>query len=310
MPVDEYFTEMFRGMAAARAAGGGDEEREALAAAFVEEYRTAGTEDWDTTGIDVEDLAVEGPHGPVPVRVYRPRSPSGALLWAHGGGFRYGDIDMVEGHVVSIELARRAAVTVASVDYRLAEGEVNRYPVPIDDVAAAWDWLCAGDLAAGGPVASGGASAGAALALSAALRARDTGARLPDALLLAYPFAHYPNPALSPASSAEMAALPFRFEAEGVDAMVRNYVGRISDVPADALPGAARLDGLPRTLIMIDEYDDLRSSAELLERQLREVGVPVESYLARGMTHGHLNHSPKVAEVGRSLDFFADALRS
>jgi acetyl esterase/lipase len=82
-------------------------------------------------------------------------------------------------------------------------------------------------------------------------------------------------------------------------------VGRISDVPRDALPGAARLDGLSRTRICISEYDDLRASAELLERQLREVGVPVESYLARGMTHGHLNHSPTIAEVSASLDFLA-----
>ncbi|SDC97419.1 alpha/beta hydrolase [Glycomyces harbinensis] len=306
MPVDEYFTEMFRGMAAARAAARPDEDPEALVEAYLQDYR-ADTERWDTTGVAVEDTLIEGPHGPVPIRVYRPESPTGALLWAHGGGFRHGDIDMPEGHIVSIELARRAAVTVASVDYRLADGEV-RYPVPIDDVHAAWTWLCSQDLPEGGPVAIGGASAGAALALSASLRARDSGPRLPDALLLAYPFAHYPNPALSPALSVEMAPLPFRFEPEGVEEMVRNYVGRISDVPADALPGAARLDGLPRTLILAAEYDDLRASAELLERQLREAGVPVEAYLALGMTHGHLNHSPNVPEVGRSLDFFAKGL--
>jgi acetyl esterase len=307
VPVDEYFTEMFRGMEAARAAARSDEEGEALAQAYLREYRS-DTEQWDATGIDTEDVAIDGPHGPIPLRVYRPESPAaGALLWAHGGGFRRGDLDMPEGHIVSLELARRASVVVVSVDYRLADGIV-KYPVPIDDVAAAWTWLCGRDLPEGGPVAMGGASAGAALALAAALRARDTGPRLPDALLLAYPFAHYPNPALDPALSAEMAGLP-RFEPEGVEDMVRNYVGRIGDVPADALPGAARLDGLPRTFLLAAEYDDLRASAELLERQLREVGVPVEPYLARGMTHGHLNHSPKIAEVDRSLDFFANALR-
>jgi hypothetical protein len=36
----------------------------------------------------------------------------------------------------------------------------------------------------------------------------------------------------------------------------------------------------------------------------------VESYLSLGMTHGHLNHSPEVAEVARSLDFFAEGLRA
>nr|WP_255672707.1 alpha/beta hydrolase [Glycomyces amatae] len=294
-------------MEAAGAAAADDEEREALVQAYLLEYRA--TDDWDAAGVAVEDLSIDGPHGPIPLRLYRPEAPAGgALLWAHGGGFRHGDLDMPEGHIVSLELARRASVVVASVDYRLAESGANRHPVPIDDVHAAWTWLCERDPARGGPAAIGGASAGAALALSATLRARDAGPRLPDAMLLAYPFAHYPNPAPSPALSAEMAGLPFRFEAEGVEEMVRNYVGRISDVPADALPGAARLDGLPRALLMAAEYDDLRSSAELLERQLREVGVPVEPYLALGMTHGHLNHSPKVAEVDRSLDFFANGL--
>lgn len=303
MPVDEYFTRMFRGLEAATASGGTDDEKGALAQEFMRDY-IGDALAWDPTGIDVEDTAIEGSHGPIPLRLYRPEGEiTGAVLWCHGGGFRHGDLDMFEGHVVSIELARRAGVAVASVDYRLADGTV-KYPVPIDDVHAAWNWWCE-QHAAATPIALGGASAGAALALATALRTRDTGGRPADALLLAYPFAHYPNPSLSPAMNAEMAAVPFRFEPEGVEDMVRNYVGRISDVPPNALPGAARLDGLPRTRIVVSEYDDLRASADLLERQLREVGVPVESYLALGMTHGHLNHSPDLAQVAQSLDFLA-----
>lgn len=308
MPVDEYFTKMFRGLEEAAAPGATGEEKEALSQAFMREY-IGDALDWDTTGITVEDTAIDGPHGPIPLRLYRPEGDiGGAVLWCHGGGFGWGDLDMHEAHVVAVELARRGGVAVASVDYRLANDTV-KYPVPIDDVHAAWEWWCE-QYPDSGPLGLGGASAGAALALSAALRTRDTGGRAADALLLAYPFAHYPNPSLSPAMNAEMAAVPFRFETENIEGMVRNYVGRISDVPADALPGAARLDGLPRTLIVVSEYDDLRASADLLERQLSEVGVPVESYLSLGMTHGHLNHSPEVAEVARSLDFFAEGLRA
>ena len=60
---------------------------------------------------------------------------------------------------------------------------------------------------------------------------------------------------------------------------------------------------------MISEYDDLRPSAELLARQLTASDVDVTTYLAAGMPHGHLNRTPALAEVDRSLDFFADALR-
>lgn len=309
MPVDEYFTEIFRGTEAAAAAGGTEAEIQERTQAFLQAHQ-GDPKQWDATSVAIEVAAVAGPHGPIPVRVYRPEAgTAGAILWAHGGGFLAGDLDMYEAHAVSIELARRAGAAVASVDYRLA-AEGVRYPVPIDDVHAAWNWWSGQPLPEGAPIALGGASAGAALALASALRSRDAGTRAPDALLLAYPFAHYPNPALTPAQSEAMAAVPHRFDPEDIEGMVRNYVGRISDVPPDALPGAARLDGLPATRILVAEYDDLRASAELLERQLREVGVPVESHLARGMTHGHLNHSPELPEVARSLDFFAEGLRA
>ncbi|WP_051393388.1 alpha/beta hydrolase [Glycomyces arizonensis] len=307
MPVHEYFTEMYRGMDRARASGRTDEEREALAERFLREYQ-GHDEPWDATGVQVEDTAIAGPHGPIPLRAYRPEGPiRGAALWAHGGGFVHGDLDMPEAHVVSLEIARRAGVFTVSVDYRLARNGV-RHPVPIDDVHAAWTWLCGEETARGLPIAIGGASAGGALALAAALRARDTGPRPADALLLAYPFAHYPNPALDPQVSAEMAAIPARFPTESIENMVRSYVGRISDLPPDALPGAARLDGLPPTRILLSEYDDLRASGELLERQLTELGVPVESHLAPGMTHGHLNHLPRLPAIDASLDFLAGGL--
>jgi acetyl esterase len=309
LPIDEYFTTMFRGLEKATAPGETEAAKDALAQAYMREY-IGDALAWDATGIAVEDTEIEGSHGPIPLRLYRPEGMiTGSVLWCHGGGFRHGDLDMFEAHGVSIELARRAGVAVASVDYRLADGTV-KYPVPSDDVLAAWDWWCEQPLPEGAPIGLGGASAGAALALTTALRTRDLGGRPADVLLLAYPFAHYPNPALSPALTAEMAAVPFRFEPEGVEDMVRNYVGRISDVPPNALPGAARLDGLPPVRLVVSEYDDLRASADLLERQLREVGVPVESYLAEGMTHGHLNHSVNLPEVARSLDFFVKGLHA
>ncbi|MCK2215688.1 alpha/beta hydrolase [Actinomadura sp. ATCC 31491] len=285
-----------------------DPEAQRLFAEFVREPAP-----WSVpAGVTVEDLAVEGPHGPVPVRTYRAGATSGtALLWAHGGGFAHGDLDTAEAHVVAAELAARSGAFVVSAGYRLAQDGV-RHPVPIDDVDAAWRWLTE-RAAPGARAGLGGASAGAALALATALRARDRagqGGRAADLLLLAYPFAHYPNPALGDELAAEMRELPpfMRFHPADIEGMVRTYVGRISDLPPDALPGAARLDGLPPTHIVLSEYDDLRASGELLERQMREAGVPVSTYLARGMPHGHLNRTPAFEEVDASLAYFAAAL--
>jgi len=266
--------------------------------------------------VAIEDRAIPGPHGAIDVRVYRPRAEAQrALVWVHGGGFAAGDLDMPEAHLVSAELAARADALVVSVGYRLA-GEGVRYPVPIDDVHAVWRWLTEAEaegvgLPPAGPVALGGASAGAALALSTAVRLRDEGRRVPDALLLAYPFVHFPTPALDDETAAEMRELPamLRFTTDSIEDMVRNYVGRLSDLPPDAMPGAARLAGLPRTAIMLAEYDDLRPSGDLLARQLDEVDVRVRTYRAAGMLHGHLNRSASLKEVDRSLDFFAETLR-
>lgn len=134
---------------------------------------------------------------------------------------------------------------------------------------------------------------------------------MPDALLLAYPFAHFPVPAPDDATADELrASAPYsRFPAAAVEDMVRTYVGRIGDLPALALTGAARLDGLPPTHLALSEYDDLRPSGELLERQLRDAGVAVTSHVARGMLHGHLNHVADLAPIEESLAFLAAALR-
>lgn len=288
------------------------------------------TTDWGTWGaatraltaryrlpdVDVEDRQVPGPHGPVAVRLYRPagRPASGAgLLWAHGGGFAYGDLDMAEAHVVSAELAARHGVVVASVGYRLATPEVG-YPVPLDDVHAAWEWFAgaAASLGATGRLGIGGASAGAALTGGVAVRVRDGGGPVPDALLMAYPAVHFPVPAPSDAYVDELRAVPpgIRLGPEAMLDLTRGYLHRLSGVPADAFCGNGDVRGLPPTSVVLSDVDDLRPSGELFVLQLQDAGVPVRSMVAAGMLHGHLDLPPlpELPAVGESLDFLAGAL--
>src|SRR3989442_6528992 len=79
--------------------------------------------------VPFEDTSIPGPEGPVPVRIYRPVNPTGALVYFHGGGWVLGNIRTVDG--VCATLARDSGVTVISVDYRLAP----EYPFPaaVDD---------------------------------------------------------------------------------------------------------------------------------------------------------------------------------
>ncbi|MFI5841614.1 alpha/beta hydrolase [Catenuloplanes sp. NPDC051500] len=250
---------------------------------------------WVHPSVSITQTTADG----VRVRVYTPVAGfTRVLLWAHGGGFTRGDLDMPEAHTVAGELARRAGALVVSVDYRL-----EPYPAPLDDVHTAWTWLRRRhpDL----PAAIGGASAGGSLALAAAVRAGDAGA-----LLLAYPVVHFPVPELDDVTRVEMMSLPptVRHPPASVEAMYRSYAGRITGLPEGVLPGNSALDGLPPAAILLGEYDDLRPSGELLARQLDESGVPVAMLLVRGVLHGHLNHPGDVPALEDSLDFFAEAL--
>jgi len=267
--------------------------------------------------VQISERTIDGPRGPIRIRLYRPPdalSPRPGLLWAHGGGWARGDLDMPEAHVVAAELAADPGAVVASVEYRLA-GETSRYPVPLDDVHAAWRWFTESTAELGtdpGRLAIGGCSAGANLAVGAATRARDAGETTPSALLLAYPFLHFPVPASPDDLVAELMHLPgpLRFTADAVMALTFGYMGRLSDIPGHAMPGNGVITGLPPAYIVLSEIDDLRPSGELFARQLRECGIPVTTMTAEGMLHGHLNLPPvdHLPEIRRSLTFLSTAL--
>jgi acetyl esterase/lipase len=319
MPFDPYLLqqlEVLRGLPPFDPRDGGmmDPEVGARFAAF-----TRDPAPWQfPDAVATVDATVDGPHGPIPVRIYRPAGDSdaagrAALLWLHGGAFVAGSIDMNEGHMVSAELAARAGAVVVSVNYRLAVGGV-KYPVPLDDVVASWNWLVASSAQLGLDLARlsiGGASAGGNLATAAAMRVRDEGGSLPASMLLAYPLVHYPVPPLDFDVLAEMTVLPeiLRFAPDFHEWAMLKHLGRISNAPAGVAPGNFDLHRMPAAFIAPAEYDDLRPSAELFARQLIESGVPVEVQLAEGMVHGHLDRTPSLPAVDRTLDFFAEALR-
>jgi acetyl esterase/lipase len=231
----------------------------------------------------------------------------------HGGAFVFGDLDMNEAHMVSAELAHRAGAIVVSVDYRLAVRGV-KFPIPVDDVVAAWEWLVGNAAELGvdaDRISIGGASAGGNLAAAASLRLRST-ASPPRSMLLAYPPVHFPMPALEPETLDEMRVMPpaLHFSVAYHEWKTLNYLGRITNVPAGVAPGNFELNGLPPAFIAPAEFDELRPSAELFARQLDSVGVPVTVQLAEGMVHGFLNRTPSLPAVDRTLGFLSGALGS
>ena len=252
------------------------------------------------------------------------RRPSAGLVWAHGGGFSAGDLDMPEADWVARSLAERG-ITVVSVDYRLASAEHdNHYPAGSDDVLAAWSWTLdhAGELGID-PVrlAMGGASAGANLVTGAVLRLLGVDERptpddasrnaptdaLPAGVFLAYPTLLAVQPAPDAALRALLDANPAadRFDPETVRRMYETYLGGpVDDAPLPAVPGraaASDLAGFPPVLMINGEADELRVSGELFAVTLAEAGVPLELVVEPGTEHGHLNR-PDEPAASASID--------
>lgn len=251
----------------------------------------------------VTDVELAGPRGPMPARIYRssegPR-PTTGLVWVHGGGFVAGDLDMYETHWVALELAARG-IAVVTLDYVKARPGVH-HPLPSDDVLAGWLAVLSGDLlrVPPGAIHLAGASAGASLSVSIALRLRDGAGTSPASLLLVYPSLHGDPPEPSPEAAAAAALLPpdMRFTPELMHALNVNYVGSADalDDPL-AFPATAELAGLPPTLIVNAEADDVRPSGETFGVLLDEAGVDAQTLVEPSTPHGYLDQPGLPAAV-------------
>ncbi|MEJ3745579.1 alpha/beta hydrolase fold domain-containing protein [Actinomycetes bacterium KLBMP 9797] len=297
MPLDPDFRERFAPFAGVEFA---DLLRDqALRTRYEEAFtKRAG---YRAPAVDTTDVLIDGPAGPLRLRVYEPRDPSGdVVVWVHGGGFVAGSIDMVEADVVSRELCRRARSRVVSVDYQVA-GAGIAYPVLHREVVAAYRWARAG----AARLTLAGASAGGNLALAATLEMRASGDELPARLGLIYPALHRQLPPLTGVDG-EVDALPppLRFDEGRIDAMFAAYLGGTDHAPYASADGHD-LTGLPPCLVVVNEYDDLRPSGERFAADAIAAGVDVDLVHVPGMPHGHLNMTPLVPQTAATLDRLA-----
>ncbi|WP_435749171.1 alpha/beta hydrolase [Microbacterium sp. PMB16] len=268
------------------------------------------------------DQLLDGPHGALRVRIYAPANPAGpGLVWAHGGAFAAGELEMPEADWVARSFADRGIVVV-SVDYALApfprnwaeasgspEREGVHYPVASDEVEAAFRWAVQSGLTRG-PWSIGGASAGGNLVAGVALRLSHGSGPFPALAVLAYPTLHavqgVPDAALRAALAADPAADVFG--SDPVRAMYENYLGGpVEDGDVYAVPGTAspaQLSHFPATIMINGEVDALRVSGEAFGASLRDAGIDLDISTEPGTRHGHLNQ-PELAAATASIDRFA-----
>lgn len=264
-----------------------------------------------------EDRTVPGPHGDVPIRIYRHASdqPSGiGLVWAHDGGWASGSINDPGSDSFAREIVDRTAAVVVTIDYRLVNDDV-RYPVPLDDYQAAFTWVRDHATELGidpARLALGGGGCSANMSVATALRLRDAGEPGPAALVIPFSLFHLVVPEGTAEQQAKWEAVPsiISYNAPIVGFIWMNYVGAPVTESTDPYltPAIADLGGLPPSLVITSEYDYLAPDGETFALLLESAGVEATFREEKGVEHAHLNY-PWSDGAQRSLDVIGDWLQ-
>ncbi|MFI5511128.1 alpha/beta hydrolase [Mycobacterium sp. NPDC051804] len=255
----------------------------------------------------IEDCVIDGPDGPIPVRIYHPSTESAApvLVYFHGGGMVMGSNHSFE--PLARMLAAQSNATVVSVDYRLAP----EFPAPaqFDDAYAATEWFAAhaGLLGVDADrLAVVGDSAGGSLAAAVALAARDRGGPAICCQVLLYPGLDRDM-----AAESMLALIDAPMLAHDDIVYMHELADTGSTAPHDEyrVPAhATDLSALPPAIVVTAECDPIRDWGERYATRLRDAGVQTTVTRYPGTYHGFLMRSDAtargrlaIAEVGALL---------
>lgn len=260
----------------------------AHARAAVAQRRPPVTNVGDVRG--AADHAVPGPAGAIPVRIYDPHGEPfdnrPAIVFCHGGGFVFCDIESHDGFCRA--LARGSHAVVVSVGYRLAP----EHPAPAAalDAFAAFRWVVEHADGLGidaARTAIAGDSAGGNLAAVTAILCRERGGAAPAAQLLLYPAI---DPSCGTESHHRYGTGYFNTRA-AMQWYWRQYLGGEGIVDPPYLVAPARAEshaGLPPAVIVTAGLDPLYDEGCDYARRLRSAGVPVVHRDFRGLFHGFM----------------------
>ncbi|MFN0093401.1 MAG: alpha/beta hydrolase [Dehalococcoidia bacterium] len=250
---------------------------------------------------------VTGPGGDIPVRVYTPPNvlvTRPGLVWFHGGGWVFGDLDGADNTCRALCMA--ADCVVVSVDYRLAPE--HKFPAAADDCYAVTKWVAgnAANLRVDAKrIAVGGDSAGGNLAAVVAQLAKTQGPELSYELLV------------YPVTDANFATASYTANASGylltkvdMEWFWECYLRTPADAddPKSAPLQAASLAGLPPAIVITAEFDPLRDEGEAYAAKLSAAGVPTECVRYDGMIHGFFGN-PAMDDGITALNRAAAAMR-
>lgn len=250
----------------------------------------------------VRDFDADG----VPVRLYLPETdaPLPLLVFLHGGGWMFGDLETHD--AMHRLLAARAGCAVLAVGYRLAPE--HPFPAGLDDCTTAFAWARREAEGLGCDptrVALGGESAGGNLTAALTLRLRDAGEAQPLFQLIVHPVTDF---TLSTPSIDDVKAPGI--SRDYMEQALALYTG--GTPPTDPLLSplhADRHDGLAPAIVLTASEDPLRDDGELYAARLAAAGVETLVCRLPGLPHGFLFLPATVPAVSHSFDLIARLIR-
>ncbi len=260
---------------------------------------------------EVKPLEAGGPHGSIPLRLYRPGSETALLpllVYFHGGGWTIGDLDTHD--TLCRELALGAGCAVLSVDYRM--GPEHRFPAAVDDCIAATAWARANAATLGvdaARIAVGGDSAGGNLAAVVALAARDDDA---GAAPLVFQLLVYPATDMRRGHASHTAnGIGYLLERDTVAYYHDHYIADPAhDLDWRASPLLAdHFADLPPALVLTAGYDPLRDEGADYADRLSAAGTRCTYVCWERQIHGFITMGRVIAEANSAVSFCAAELR-
>ena len=278
--------------------------------------RRAVTQPAPSDVAEIRDLQATGPHGPIPLRLYRPLRADGAagpgaqalpvLVYFHGGGWVIGDLDTHD--TLCRELANGSGAVVVAVDYRM--GPEHRFPAAFDDCLAATYWVQREAAALGvdpGRIAVGGDSAGGNLAAVVAIAARDAGDLAIAFQLLIYPATDMRRTALSHTTNGE----GYLLTRDTISYFHDHYItDPAHDLDWRASPLLhADLAQLPPALVLTAGYDPLRDEGLAYAEALTSAGNRASYVCFERQIHGFILMGRVLDEAHAAVALCAAELR-
>ncbi|MYL70495.1 alpha/beta hydrolase fold domain-containing protein [Halobacillus litoralis] len=259
-------------------------------------------------GVNVDDSSFMGRAGnEIPVRIYTPEGegPFPVLVYFHGGGWVFGNID--SSNNICRYFSCHAKTVIVSVDYRLAPE--HKYPAAFHDALDAITWVSneAGHWNTDSHrLAVGGESSGGNLAAASAIYFMDK-----PGIEISHQFLITPVLDYNFDTESYRSNYTYNLTNEKMKWFFQHYLNR-EEEGRDVFVSPLRLKkmaGLPPTIMVTAEYDPLREEAFAYAEELHASGVTVTHHHFDDLVHSFINMAGVVDRSAEALESITRTLK-